>query len=240
MLINLDSGGDAKPAAAATPQGDGKTNDAKDKDQGKGKGWWPTDDEGGKTAEDRAGSHPAQFQGGVSWITAPDGRALLFDGRTGFLDAGAPILDTATKDYSVAARVRLDDKGFRTAVSQDSAEASTFYLQYSGEDDRFAFSFFNARAVAADAGPAELGRWYHLAGTYSQADRTLRIYVDGKPAGSAVALNEQRTDGNLIIGRGKSFGKEADFWAGAIADVHVFQRALAPAEVASLAAEEPQ
>ncbi|WP_053730705.1 LamG domain-containing protein [Streptomyces sp. WM6378] len=206
----------------------------------KGQGWWPTEEGKGATAKDGAGRHDARLEGGVSWTDAPKGKALLFDGSTGFADTGAPIIDTAKGSYSVTARVRLDAEGFRTAVSQDSETASTFYLQYLGDERRFSFSFANARAVARDLGPAQLGRWYHLTGTYSQSDGWLRIYVDGKHMGAVQARNTETATGNLVIGRGKSFGKLADFWPGAITDVHVFQRTLKPWEIAKLATAEPK
>ncbi|BCB73720.1 hypothetical protein Pflav_001300 [Phytohabitans flavus] len=59
--------------------------------------------------------------------------------------------------------MRLDSLGgFATAVSQDGDSHSAFFLQYSGADNRFAFSFAGIRALAPTA--PETGRWYHLAG----------------------------------------------------------------------------
>ncbi|MEV0117336.1 LamG domain-containing protein [Streptomyces sp. NPDC050844] len=230
VIIDLNRGDDdTKPAASASDQ------------KAKGKSWWPADEGKGRTAEDGAGKHDATLNGGVQWGKGTDGsQALLFDGETGFVDTGAPVLNTSERDYSVSARVRLDAKGFRTAVSQDGEQGSTFYLQYSGDDDRFSFSFANARCLARDAGPAQLGRWYHLAASYHQSGQVMRLYVDGEQAGACVAENPVRQTGNLVIGRGKSGGKDADHWAGAINDVRAFQRALTPDEVASLAARTPQ
>ncbi|MGW2562712.1 LamG domain-containing protein [Streptomyces sp. NPDC001514] len=205
----------------------------------KGAGWWPADEQAGTMAADAVGNHDAALKGGVSWTAGPQGGgALLLDGATGYADAGAPVIDTA-RDYSVAARVRIDNKGFRTAVSIDGGKHSVFFLQYSNSDKRFAFSFINQRALAHKVGDPVIGRWYHLTGTYSQIAGTLSIYVDGVLAGTAQARNVERTVGNLQIGRAKFEGKPVDFWSGAIADVHAFNRALGPAEVASLAAREP-
>ncbi|MFJ8344774.1 LamG-like jellyroll fold domain-containing protein [Streptomyces sp. NPDC094153] len=205
-----------------------------------GVSWWPLHQQSGTTATDVAGRHDGTLKGGASWTTGPNGGAVQLDGSTGHIDAGAPVLDTEKGDYSVAAWVRLDDKGhFSTAVSVDGDRSSVFYLQYSQADKRFAFSFSGARALANSIGEPQTGKWYHLVGSYSHQDGALRIYVDGIQAGSTRACNGEVPTGNLVIGRGKYNGAPVDHWAGAIADVHAYDRALSGAEVASLAAGEP-
>ncbi|WP_392567457.1 PA14 domain-containing protein [Actinacidiphila glaucinigra] len=205
-----------------------------------GVGWWPLHEGSGTVAKDVAGEHDGTLSGGTSWTTGPNGAALQFDGRTGSVDTGAAVLDTDRHDYSVAAWVRLDDKGhFSTAVSVDGDANSAFYLQYSQADKRFAFSFAGSRALAGTIGEPEAGRWYHLVGSYSHRDGRLRIYVDGGEAGSVRGCNAEGPSGHLVIGRGKYGGNRVDYWGGAISDVHAYDRALTAAEVASLAAGEP-
>ncbi|WP_312866285.1 LamG domain-containing protein [Streptomyces boluensis] len=203
-----------------------------------GDGWWPL--HGSGTA--RAGERDAVPNDLVEWAEdGPNGGALSLNGDGGGANVGIPVLDTAKKDYSVAARVRLHtDQGFRTAVSQDGPRLSTFFLQYSGSDQRFAFSFPGTRTLAESTGKPEIGRWYHLVGTYSQSEKTMRIYVDGAPAGERKTSVRPQEPGSLVIGRGKSSGRPADFWNGDIADVHAYERELSADEVSSLAAEEPK
>ncbi|MFE7215521.1 LamG-like jellyroll fold domain-containing protein [Streptomyces sp. NPDC057611] len=205
-----------------------------------GVSWWPLHQQSGTVAPDVAGGHDGTLKGGATWTSGPNGGALQLDGKTGYVDAGAPVLDTEKGDYSVAAWVRLDDKGhFSTAVSIDGDRSSVFYLQYSQADKRFAFSFSGARALASSIGEPQAGKWYHLVGSYSHRDGALRIYVDGTEAGSTRACNGEVPTGNLVIGRGKYNGGPVDHWTGAIADVHAYDRALSGAEAASLAAHEP-
>ncbi|MGV9991599.1 LamG-like jellyroll fold domain-containing protein [Streptomyces sp. NPDC003374] len=205
-----------------------------------GVSWWPLHQRTGTVAEDVAGGHDGTLRGGATWTTGPNGGAVQLDGSTGYIDTGAPVLDTEKNDYSVAARVRLDDKGhFNTAVSIDGDRSSVFFLQYSQADKRFAFSFAGSRALANSIGEPQTGKWYHLTGSYSHRDGTLRIYVDGAEAGSVRACNAEAPTGNLVIGRGKFNGGPVDHWSGAIADVHAYDRALSAAEVAELAAHEP-
>ncbi|TKS97066.1 LamG-like jellyroll fold domain-containing protein [Streptomyces galbus] len=205
-----------------------------------GVSWWPLHQQSGTVADDVAGGHDGTLKGGATWTAGPHGGAVQLDGSTGYVDAGAPVLDTEKGDYSVAAWVRLDDKGhFSTAVSLDGDRNSVFYLQYAQADKRFAFSFAGSRALANTIGEPQTGKWYHLVGSYSHRDGTLRVYVDGTEAGSTRACNAEVPAGNLVIGRGKYNGAPVDHWAGALADVHAYDRALSAAEVASLAAREP-
>ncbi|MCZ1008953.1 LamG domain-containing protein [Streptomyces lydicus] len=203
----------------------------------RGIGWWPLHRSG--TA--KAGEHDAVVNAGGQWTDGPEGGALRLDGKSGYADTGSR-LDTAGKDYSVAARVRLtpeDLNGFHTVLSQDGDQASTFYLQYSGQDQNFAFSFTGARTVAEKAEQPRAGRWYHLTGTYRQKDHRMRIYVDGRLAGSRAAVGRVKPTGDVVVGRAKFGGKAADHWKGDVSDVHLYDRELTPGEVSSLSSHEP-
>ncbi|MFJ5721614.1 LamG domain-containing protein [Streptomyces sp. NPDC093149] len=201
-----------------------------------GLSWWPLHQSG--TA--KAGANDAVVRGGTQWTDGPEGGALQLDGTSGYADTGT-LLDTAGKDYSVAARVRLAPKdmtGFHTALSEDGDRVSAFFLQYSAQDGNFAFSFSGNRAVATSEKP-QPGRWYHLTGTYSQKDHLMRTYVDGRLAGTKVASNNVYPTGTVVIGRAKFDGKPVDYWNGAIADVHLYDRELTSREVSSLSSREP-
>lgn len=239
VAMNGDTEAEAKPPAAAPPHRPGPATAVPAPAAPKGVGWWPAHEKAGNTAADAVGPHHAKLRPGAGWTDSPQGGALLLNGTDGFADTGAPVLDTAKSDYSVAARVRLDADGFRTAVSLDGKQASVFFLQYVPDYKRFSFSFANARAVANAAEPPKFSTWYHLAGTYSHADKKLRIYVNGVAAGEVLADNPEQPAGNLVIGRGKFQGRATDFWPGAISDVHVYARALTPHQIASLAEREP-
>ncbi|MGW0999487.1 LamG domain-containing protein [Streptomyces sp. NPDC002520] len=204
-----------------------------------GLGWWPADQDTGPVAKDVVGRHDATLKGDASWASGSGRSALMLNGTSSYADTGAPIIDTS-RDYSVAARVRLDAAvAFKTAVSLDGKKNSVFYLQYNGDSKRFSFRLGDIMAIGIAAGEPQIGRWYHLVGTYTHGDGTLRIYVNGRLAGSVMGESKEKPTGNIVIGRGKYQGKPVDYWLGAIRDVHVYGRGLTPAEVASLAAHEP-
>jgi hypothetical protein len=197
-----------------------------------GVSFYPLDEGTGTVSRDAVGSHNATLVNGPQWTAGQSGSALQFNGSNQYADTGAAILDT-TGNYSVSAWVRLDRLGsFATAVSQDGDGNSAFFLQYSGADNRFAFSFAGIRALAPTA--PQTGQWYHLTGVRDAASGTLTLYVNGQKAGSAAACLGDASTGHTVIGRGMYGGNQVDFWPGTVDQVHVFDRALPADEVAQL------
>ncbi|MGI3783414.1 MAG: LamG domain-containing protein, partial [Janthinobacterium lividum] len=108
-------------------------------------------------------------------------------------------------------------------------------LQYSGADQRWAFSFVGARALASDVGKPTVGQWYHLVGVRDTTTSTLTIYVDGKAAGTtSVLATPDVATGVLAVGRGKFGGNPVDYLNGSVDGVKVFDRALSASEVSDL------
>ncbi|MEU4680383.1 LamG-like jellyroll fold domain-containing protein [Micromonospora sp. NPDC023737] len=197
-----------------------------------GVGYWPLDEATGTVAEDLAGDHDATLVNGAGWTSGRTGGAVQLNGVNQYVDTGAAILDTSGS-YTASAWVRLDSLGgFATAVSQDGNTNSAFFLQYSGADNRFAFSFAGVRALAPTA--PEPGRWYHLTGVRDAASGSLTLYVDGQPAGTASSCVGDASSGHTVIGRAKFNGNPVDYWRGAVDQVHVYDRALSATEVAQL------
>jgi hypothetical protein len=193
--------------------------------------YYPFSEGTGTTTADEVGTRDATLTN-ATWTEGHPGSAVQFNGSTSTVDTGASVLDTAG-NYSAAAWVKLDGLGgFATAVSQDGPTNSAFFLQYSGADNRFAFSFAGVRALAAVA--PEPGRWYHIAGVRDVRAGSLTLYVDGQPAGTAYSCDGGPGAGNTVIGRAKFNGGPVDFWRGAIDQVHLYDRALPAAEVAQL------
>lgn len=191
-----------------------------------------TEDQGTNDADDRDGTlvGPPQWAAGSPGSPAPDG-GLSFDGDD-YVDTGGPVLDT-TGNYSVAAWVKLDDlNGFQTAVSQDGPSNSAFFLQFSNEEKRLAFSFLGTRALAPTA--PEVGRWYQMVGVRDAAKGQLKLYLDGQLVATKNACLGDASSGNTVIGRGKFGGNPVDFWKGDIDQVHLYDRALSDAEVKEL------
>ena len=204
-----------------------------------GVGHWTLDEGQGTTAADTVGDNPLTLRNGATWVAGPTADAKTALHLTGeqFADTAATVVPTRGTNFSVSAWVRLDsaDGAFQTVVSEDGDTNSAFFLQYSGADRRWAFSFVGARALVTDLGEPKTGQWYHLVGVRDTTASTLTLYVDGALAGTTRVLATPDTaTGVLAVGRGQFGGKPVDYLNGSVDDVRVFDRALSAAEVAEL------
>ncbi|WP_113694196.1 LamG-like jellyroll fold domain-containing protein [Amycolatopsis albispora] len=190
-------------------------------------------DEGtGTTAADAVGDADATLTG-AEWAPGVQGNAVSFNGN-GFADTGSALVNSASS-YSASAWVKLDvaDGAFQTVVSQDTGSNSAFFLQYSGQDQRWAMSFVGLRALSPEK--PEVGRWYHLTGVRDAKAGTVSLYVDGKKVAAQSACLAPESAGPTVIGRGQYGGNQVDFLRGDVDDVRLFDRALTDQEIASLA-----
>jgi len=200
-----------------------------------GVGYWPLDQVNATTTPDASGNgHDGTLVNGPTLTAGKTGNALQFTGGNQYVDTGASILDT-TGNYSVSAWVEIDQpgNGFETAVSQDSDSGhSEFFLQYSGQDHVFAFSFAGGRALAPT--PPQAGMWYDLVGVRDVQHNQMRLYVNGQLAGTVAYCPGNAATGHTLIGRAQYNNSPVDFWGGKIDQVHVYDRALSADEIAML------
>jgi hypothetical protein len=83
--------------------------------------------------------------------------------------------------------------------------------------------------------PLEAETWHHLAGVWDGS--TSSFWVDGVMVGEVEAAGLWHDAGPLVIGADDNDGF-LYFWRGAIDEVRLYDRALTPAEVAELAAQQ--
>lgn len=196
-------------------------------------GAWPLTETSGTSAADTAGYHDGSASG-VGWGLGNDG-AAQFNGVSSQILTDGPVLATGSgQSFTVAAWVCLNalPDTFATAVSQDATTASGFYLQFSSDEQRWAFARPGVRALSYTVPSA--GTWTHLAGVCDAADGQLRLYVDGVQQGATADTDPVDAPGALMIGRATYQGQAADFFPGAIRDVRVFDQALTPAQIKTL------
>jgi hypothetical protein len=162
--------------------------------------------------------------------------SVSFDGLSGQAATAGPVVRT-DRSFSVSAWVllRRKDADFQTAVSQDGTQGAGFYLQYVKSLDRWRFAMISAdtdsfatHAAVSDAPPELLNRWTQLVGVYDAAAGQLRLYVDGRLAGSGAHSAAWNATGPLRIGAAKGRGVVQNFWSGQIDEVRVYDRILIP------------
>ncbi|GCB46998.1 LamG-like jellyroll fold domain-containing protein [Streptomyces sp. NL15-2K] len=196
-------------------------------------GIWPLDEASGALARDTVRGNDGTATE-VRW-RAGKGGAAEFDGSRSQIVTEGPVVRTgAGRSFTVAAWVCLSTEPgfFATAVSQEAAEASGFYLQYSSDEKRWAFARPGLRAVGYSV-PA-VDTWTHLVGVCDGAHRKLRLYVNGVQEAETDDTKPTPAPGGLMIGRATFDRQPSDFFPGAIRDVRVFDRALTSARIKTL------
>jgi len=198
---------------------------------------WKFDEATGTTAADSVGQHDLTLRNGATFGPGLAGNALVLNGSNQFAESAGTLIPTENTNYSVSAWAKLNAPGgaFQTVMSEDGDANSAFFLQYSGADQRWAFSFASVRALATSIGQPVAGQWYHLVGVRDVTNSKLSIYVDGALSGSVGILGGgDKGTGNLEVGRGKYNGNPVDYLNGAVDNAQVFDRALTAADVSAL------
>ncbi len=191
-------------------------------------------DEGAGTTVKDASGNGNDGTTNAAWTTGHSGSALSFNGTSSSvtipdsasLDLSALTLEAWVKPTSLSA--------WRCVLFKEQAGGMVYSL-YASQASGLPVGQVNIAGErnALGAGGLPLGTWSHLAVTYDGT--TLRLYVNGSPAGSlAVGGAVPASSGPLRIGGNSIWG---EWFAGSIDSVRVYNRALSQAEVqADLAA----
>ena len=244
---NLTSGG--SPNGGAATSGGAPSGGAGGSISGSGAGgevqpvdfdvYWSFETSSGNTVMPAIGSENLELDGAVLQ-PGPTGQQLTLAGEGTSAGSARAVVDTS-KDFSVAAWVKLDElDGYDSFVAIDGTQLSAAYLQ-KRDDDRFAFSSFASDDTAQSAcvATAEIspraGEWYLVVGTRSAATREQRIYVDGVLSGKVACPGGVfSATGGISLGRGLYAGEPVDWMQGAVDGVGLASRVLSPEEVFDL------
>ncbi|WP_249227151.1 LamG-like jellyroll fold domain-containing protein [Kutzneria sp. CA-103260] len=202
---------------------------------------WKLDEGSGATAKDSVGANTGTLSGGVTW-SSDHGGSAVFNGLDGKITTAGPVLDT-TGSYSVSAWVNPQTADtFMTAVGDGGQHAASSYLQYSATFHAWTFVSPSSDATSPDSYPAAhattapiLSRWTHLLGVFDASSGTMKLYVNGALAGTALNPSPWKATSQLSIGAVTlAQGGSGDFFNGSISDVRVYQQALTAADAGQL------
>lgn len=238
-------------------------------------GWWSLDEVNGAAADLSGNNRPLTPIGGPAQVSGGKfGGGYALNGETQWLTTTAPVVLTH-QSFSVAAWVRLDsatvgseltlkpDWYAVTAVSQDGAEQSPFYLgarlidnpPKSGQNFTLRWSFTVAPPTLDADGPewarahsqevidvSELDQWVLLVGVYDLETQTARIYVPGNNDSGSANLAQPwpvwYAIGGLKLGGARYQGEMADMWPGSVGQLRVYSGCLTPADAERLYSED--
>lgn len=205
-------------------------------------GVWHLEETTGTAAAESSGTgNTATLGAGASWTDGLQGNGIGFNGSsTGFAGTTRPAVRT-DRSFTVAAWVRLDAAGsYVTAVSQDGAQASGFFLQYESSLDRWAFGMTSKDAAgyttakATSEEPPVLGVWTHLVGVYDDTHNNVRLYVDGRAQGQTTHSSTWNATGPVQLGRLKHNGAYTGHLPGAVDEVRIYHGALTDQQIPDL------
>ncbi len=198
---------------------------------------WPFEEGAGGLARNNGdASLDGALVNGASWVAGVHGLAMSFDGTNQHAvidDTGADNALDATGGLSISVWVRpetLPDFGVVKLLAKDNAYE--FEIGHAGPR-MLSVRLNNARQGRADT-PVAAGTWQHLAVTWDGA--TVTYYRDGQPDGTAAftgPLVPNDNDAGIAARPLGSIG--SGHFHGALDELRLYDRALAPAEVAELA-----
>ena len=193
---------------------------------------------GAVTADISGNNATGTLVNAATWTTGRYGGAVSFDG-TNYVELGNPVPLRLTGSMTLSAWINIAanpdddgaivaksggdgwqlktslDTGVRTAAIQISSDGSDSIQRYS-------------------ASVLTVGNWYHIAGVYDAAARTLDIYVNGVLGNGdltgPVPAAQFDAPFNVNIAQ-RPDEPEAFNFLGRIDEVHIFNRALTAAEV---------
>lgn len=203
-------------------------------------GHWKLDEkEGTKAADASGGGRDGKREGGPTFSSeAPPGLAgsLSFDGKDDRVNAGDAAAFVMKTAFTVALWINpaggdADQTFLNKEGEYEIGRAAGGALQVALANDSPGWSWIDTGFEL----PSK--KWTHVAWTYSAADKKIKVYANGKEvhasdAEGEVADNYSEHDQLWIGARSKEDGCE--HFAGQIADVRLYKRALAADAVKAL------
>jgi len=193
----------------------------------------------GTTVADSSGNGNTGTINGATWTTAGRyGNALSFNGATSYVDLGIPaslkLTGSMTWSAWIFATANPVDDGQIVAKSGNGDDG----WQFKTSPDTGPHTFGVVVAVSATSHVTRysnttraLNTWYHVAGAYNAAARTLDVYVNGVLDNGvlrgAVPAAQYDAAQNVNIGR-RSGGY---YFQGTIDEVRIYNRALSQSEI---------
>jgi hypothetical protein len=209
--------------------------------------WWAFDENTGTTAGDSSGAaNPGTLVNSPSWVTAPVGTGLSFNGSTGYV-AGTSRAVHTNASLTVAAWVNASSLagGDGAAVSQNGSHTYGFTLGLDSTSDKWSFNMTNSDVASPtvveqySSAVATVGAWVHLVGVYDTSVSKMYLYVNGNVIGNASKSTSWDATGAVQAGRAYIGDAWSGYFNGKVDDVRIYNRALSATEIANLAQNGP-
>ena len=141
-------------------------------------------------------------------------------------------VDALNRDQTIVSVDGSGEAGFILGYRSTSATTGAWMLQI---PDTNVEAFNHWRVTGGVVNEANRGEWVHVAGVYDNHDRKMYLYVNGQLVGQGERKSSWRATNAIQIGRSYDAGLRGRYLDGALADVRVFDRFVAPDETGFLA-----
>ncbi|HIA68083.1 TPA: LamG domain-containing protein [Candidatus Poribacteria bacterium] len=148
-------------------------------------GLWKFDEGSGKKAKDDSGNKlTGELEGGCKWVDGKFGKAIQFDGKTGFVNIKAHA--NPTKAITVSAWVKSETPAWNNhGFIMSKRNAYIIHNNQGGVNVSFPIcngGCWNKPGGWQDGevGPKDITKWHMYTGTFDSKTGDWRILIDGK------------------------------------------------------------
>jgi hypothetical protein len=211
-------------------------------------GYWPLDEGEGTAVADQTGQCPAGKVVGGWWINGVRGKAVLFDGKSDYINLGeeAPLNVGDGEPFTVSVWVATRNEDGTIVLLRHVANGAPLINVYVSGGTIQALvradtpEFGEARVTGAKVAD---GRWHHVAVSRNQAG-LVTIYLDAVKTGQGSGGNSKGpiTTNLRVLGserylvlQGQGFNRRLHYLNGAVDEFAFFKRELSGAELKQLA-----
>lgn len=187
-------------------------------------------------------------------VDGAKGKAMLFDGYSTMVDASVDIPASMALTFSLWAAVpcyptieidRETSEKVAIASCFDAKEKKGFGI-YLGKDGIYEFKLYSQgwELSVKSSTPLPVYEWNNITGVADFANRSLKLYCNGKETGSVNANGSlEAFKGIMRIGHGDTDRMQGRFnlmaFCGAVDDIRILDEAVSASEIASWQSENP-
>ena len=160
--------------------------------------------------------------------------AYSFNGSGQYVRFDQAVVPAGSSNFSISLWVNRsrNNGSYEELMSQwtNAASGNSFYLGFLNSSVRFSDSWSTITA----SGASTVGSWFHLVAVNDASANNAYIYINGTVVATKGSRLSYTGAGNLNFGNQGEYAGGAEWFSGSMDDIRLYNRALLPAEIASL------
>lgn len=205
-------------------------------------GAWSLDEGTAKAAADASASkNDGTLTGEPKWEEGKLGKAVSLDGTKDCIALKKELSPILGKTASLSCWVKTKAAGNETFWQapaiigvEEAGGGNDIFWGWVDQDGKIGIQAGDAEGAKSSAAITD-DKWHHVAFTRNMDSGEVKVYVDGKVAGTATSDTGEKTSAFDAFGRRENTGGDPTFFAGSLDEIRIYKRVLTDAEVATLA-----